>query len=66
MDRVNSGEKLSEFSDEWKPKIVGKLNGPQVKLVKSQGSFLWHYQAQEGGLFLVVKGHFRMEFLAIG
>jgi mannose-6-phosphate isomerase-like protein (cupin superfamily) len=62
MQKVNLAEKLALFSEPWKPKVVGELNGQQVKLVKFQGPFVWHHHAQEDELFLVVKGRFRMEF----
>ena len=62
MDKVNLSDKLAQFSEQWKPKIVGELNGQQVKLVKFQGPFVWHHHDQEDELFLVVKGRFRMEF----
>ena len=62
MQKVNLGQKLAQFNDQWKPKIVGELNGQQVKLVKFQGPFVWHHHNDEDELFLVVKGRFRMEF----
>src|SRR6266498_1324971 len=62
MQKVNLTEKLAQFSDQWKPKIVGELNGQQVKLVKFQGPFEWHHHDHEDELFLVVRGRFRMEF----
>ncbi len=62
MQRGNLSEKLALFTDQWKPKIVGELNGQQVKLVKFQGPFVWHHHDNEDELFLVVKGRFRMEF----
>src|SRR5262245_37122275 len=62
MNKVHLSEKLAQFSDQWKPKIVGELNGQQVKLVRFQGPFLWHHHDNEDELFLVVKGRFRMEF----
>jgi hypothetical protein len=31
MDKVNLADKLSLFSKLWSPKIVGELNGQQVK-----------------------------------
>ena len=62
MQKVNLAEKLTQFSDQWKPKIVGELNGQQVKLVKFQGPFVWHHHDNEDEMFLVVKGRFRMEF----
>ena len=62
MDKVNLGEKLARFTEPWRPKIVGELNGQQIKLVKFQGPFVWHHHDHEDELFLVVKGRFRMEF----
>jgi len=62
MEKVNLREKFSCFNDHWQPKIVGELNGQQVKLVKFLGPFHWHHHDNEDELFLVVKGRFRMEF----
>jgi mannose-6-phosphate isomerase-like protein (cupin superfamily) len=62
MEKVNLTDKLALFTDHWNPKIVGELNGQQVKLVKFQGEFVWHKPDVEDELFLVVKGRFRMEF----
>jgi mannose-6-phosphate isomerase-like protein (cupin superfamily) len=62
MDKVNLEEKLSLFSSHWDPKIVGELNGQQIKLVKFQGCFVWHKHDAEDELFLVVRGEFDMEF----
>jgi mannose-6-phosphate isomerase-like protein (cupin superfamily) len=62
LDKVNLSQKLALFSEHWQPKIVGELNGQQVKLVKIQGPFVWHHHENEDELFLVVKGRFRMEF----
>ena len=62
MDKVNLAEKLARVSDYWSPKIVGELNGQQVKLVKFKGPFLWHHHDVEDELFYVVKGRFRMEY----
>jgi mannose-6-phosphate isomerase-like protein (cupin superfamily) len=62
MDKINLSQKLAQFSEHWKPKIVAELNGQQVKLVKFQGPFVWHHHDVEDELFLVVKGRFRMEF----
>jgi mannose-6-phosphate isomerase-like protein (cupin superfamily) len=61
MNKVNLAEKLALFSEYWKPKVVGELNGQQVKLVKFKGPFTWHHHDAEDEMFLVLKGHFRME-----
>lgn len=62
MEKVNLAEKFSLFSDHFSPKIVGELNGQQVKLVKFAAPFVWHHHDHEDELFLVVKGSFNMEF----
>lgn len=62
MDKVNLAEKFAMFAEHWSPKVVGELNGQQVKLVKLQGEFVWHRHEHEDELFLVVQGAFRMEF----
>jgi hypothetical protein len=40
MEKVNMREKLGRFSEHWKPKIVGELNGQEVKLAKFVGPFV--------------------------
>ena len=62
MDKTNLNQKFSLFSEQWKPKIAGELNGQMVKLVKFLGPFVWHHHDNEDEMFLVVKGRFRMEF----
>lgn len=62
MNKVNLAEKLGSFSEQWKPKIVGELNGQLIKLVKFRGEFVWHKHDVEDELFLTVQGRFRMEF----
>lgn len=62
MEKVNLTEKFAQFADHWSPKVVGELNGQQVKLVKFRGSFVWHHHEREDELFHVVRGAFRMEF----
>lgn len=62
MKKVNLAEKLSLFNDHFNPRIVGELNGQQVKLVKFQGEFIWHHHDHEDELFYVVNGSFDMHF----
>ncbi len=61
MRLVNLAEKLAGFTEHWQPRIVGELNGQQVKLVKFLGEFVWHHHENEDEMFLVVEGFFRME-----
>jgi mannose-6-phosphate isomerase-like protein (cupin superfamily) len=61
MEKINLTEKFNLFSDHWNPRIIGELNGQQVKAVKFKGEFVWHSHEHEDELFLVVKGKFNME-----
>ena len=62
MEKVNLADKFALFAEHWSPRVVGELNGQQVKLVKFRGAFVWHHHESEDELFLVVRGSFRMEF----
>ncbi|HEX8071839.1 MAG TPA: cupin domain-containing protein [Pyrinomonadaceae bacterium] len=62
MEKVNLKEKLALFSEHWRPKIVGELNGQQVRLAKLKGAFVWHKHDAEDELFLVLAGRLRLEF----
>jgi mannose-6-phosphate isomerase-like protein (cupin superfamily) len=61
MQKVVLADKLASIHEHWSPKIVGELNGQQVKLVKLAGEFVWHHHELEDELFLVVSGHLSME-----
>ena len=61
IQKINIKEKLGLFSDHWNPRIVGELNGQQVRLAKFQGEFVWHKHDNEDELFLVLEGSFKME-----
>jgi mannose-6-phosphate isomerase-like protein (cupin superfamily) len=61
MSKVNIAEKFSKIPNGGS-RIVGVLNGQQVKLVKSKGEFVFHHHENEDEMFLVVKGRFRMDF----
>lgn len=62
MNKVNISDKFAEFDDFYNPKIIGELNGQQVKAVKLKSEFIWHHHENEDELFLVVKGKLKMEF----
>jgi mannose-6-phosphate isomerase-like protein (cupin superfamily) len=61
-DKVNLLQKFEMFNEYWSPKIIGELNGQQVKLVKFKGEFVWHHHEHEDEMFYVVKGSFEMHY----
>jgi len=62
VNKINLLEKFGLFNEYWSPKIIGELNGQQVKLVKFKGEFVFHKHDNEDELFMVVKGKFKMEY----
>lgn len=62
MEKVNITEKLAKFSDHWNPRIIGELNGQQVKATKLKGEFFFHHHEHEDEMFLIIKGILKMEF----
>lgn len=61
-NKLNISEKLNSFNDWWNPRIIGELNGQEVKLAKFKGEFVWHKHDNEDEMFLVLNGSFIMEF----
>jgi len=46
----------------WKPRILGELNGQELKLVKIRGAFVWHHHENEDELLLCLSGRLRIQF----
>ena len=55
-EKVNLEQKLSLFTEHWSPKIIGELNGQEVRLAKVEGEFLWHSHDDADELFLIISG----------
>jgi mannose-6-phosphate isomerase-like protein (cupin superfamily) len=60
--KLSLTEKFSLFTEHWRPKVIARLNGQEVKIIKVQGEFPWHLHEHEDEFFLVWKGVFRVEF----
>jgi len=61
--KVNIEKKLNQINDYWNPRIVGELNGQQIRLVKILGDeFTLHKHENEDEMFLVIKGEIKLEF----
>jgi len=54
---VNIENCFEQFNDTFSPKIVGDLNGQQVKVVRLEGDKVpWHVHENEDEMFFVVEG----------
>ena len=59
---INLAQKLGEFSEHWSPRIVARYNDNEVRLVKTDGEFVWHKHDETDELFLILEGEFDMDF----
>ena len=62
MNKINLADKFSLFYEYWTPKLVGELNGQQLKIAKLSGEFIWHHHEDADEMFLVIKGQLQIEF----
>lgn len=49
---------LTEF---WSPRVIAEVDDSYIKVAKVQGSLAWHNHANEDELFLLLKGHLKIE-----
>jgi mannose-6-phosphate isomerase-like protein (cupin superfamily) len=60
-DPVNLPAAFDRFDEHWAPRIVGRYNGNDVRIVKVAGEFVWHSHADTDDLFLVLDGALDIE-----
>ncbi|GAB3960753.1 cupin domain-containing protein [Streptomyces sparsus] len=54
--KVNFDDALKLFSEQWSPKVVGRLNDYEIKLVRIEGEFVWHTHEDTDEVFIVLDG----------
>ena len=59
---INFQQKLSLFSEQWKPKVIAEMNDYQFKVVKLEGDFVWHDHPDTDETFIVIEGTLRIDF----
>jgi mannose-6-phosphate isomerase-like protein (cupin superfamily) len=50
------------MTEYWKPRIIGELNGQELKVAKLSGTFIWHQHENEDELLFCLSGRLRIEF----
>jgi mannose-6-phosphate isomerase-like protein (cupin superfamily) len=70
VKKINIEEKLGLFAEQWRPKIIARVNDLDVRIAKLEGEFVWHAHGESDEMFLVVKGelviHLRGGDLTLG
>jgi mannose-6-phosphate isomerase-like protein (cupin superfamily) len=57
MKVVNLAAALRKIPGTWEPRVVGEVNGHQVKVARLHGKFVWHSHETEDEGFLVLAGN---------
>jgi mannose-6-phosphate isomerase-like protein (cupin superfamily) len=60
--RIDLREKLALLEGPWRPGIVARVDGMDVKVARLEGAFEWHRHPEADELFLVIEGRLRIEF----
>jgi mannose-6-phosphate isomerase-like protein (cupin superfamily) len=62
MANVNSPKAIAAaLTEYWSPRVVGEVDDSYIKVAKVHGSLCWHSHDNEDELFLILKGHLRIE-----
>lgn len=58
---VSPGQLAASLTELWSPRVVAEVDDAYIKVAKVQGSLAWHSHDDEDELFLILKGHLRIE-----
>lgn len=62
MSDVVSPRKVAQSLQElWSPRVVAEVDDAYVKVARIDGTLGWHSHEHEDELFLVLRGHLRIE-----
>jgi len=58
---ISPKDVAASLVEHWSPRVVGEVDDAYIKVAKVHGSLAWHSHDNEDELFLVLKGHLRIE-----
>jgi len=61
---VSPAQAAAALTEFWSPRVIGEVDDAYLKVAKVQGSLMWHSHEAEDEMFLVLKGHLRIELEA--
>lgn len=62
MPKVVSPKEVAlALTEHWSPRIIGEVDDVYVKVAAVKGTLAWHSHENEDELFLILKGHLRIE-----
>ena len=62
MSSVSSPKQVAaSLTELWSPRVLAEVDDAFIKVAKVHGSLAWHSHENEDELFLILKGHLRIE-----
>lgn len=62
MSPIASSKQIAaSLTELWSPRIVAEVDDAYIKVAKVKGALAWHSHENEDELFLILKGHLRIE-----
>jgi mannose-6-phosphate isomerase-like protein (cupin superfamily) len=61
---VSPKQVAAALTELWSPRVVGEVDDAYIKVAKVNGSLAWHSHENEDELFLILKGHLRIEMVS--
>ncbi len=62
MSKVVSPKQIAaSLTELWSPRVIAEVDDAYIKVAKVEGTLAWHSHENEDELFLVLKGHLRIE-----
>ncbi len=58
---VSPRRAAASLTELWSPRVIGEVDDAYVKVARVHGSLAWHSHENEDELFLILKGHLRIE-----
>ena len=61
MTAISPHRLAAGLTEYWSPRVIAELDDNYVKVAKFEGVFGWHAHPDEDEMFLILKGHLRIE-----
>jgi mannose-6-phosphate isomerase-like protein (cupin superfamily) len=58
---ANPKQIAASLTELWSPRVVAEVDDTYIKVAKVHGNLAWHSHDNEDELFLILKGHLRIE-----
>ncbi|NOU34708.1 MAG: cupin domain-containing protein [Polyangiaceae bacterium] len=61
---ISPASAAAALTELWSPRVLAEVDDAYVKVAKVKGNLAWHAHPDEDELFLVLRGHLRIEMEA--